>query len=192
MELVSILLRYIRAERTSNWELHLSSVTEMLPFFFAFDHFNYARWVIVYLADMHMLPQTAPDIYQEFIIGSHTVQRSKNSFSSVWSHMGLEQTLNKHCKTQGGLVGFSTKPSSVDRWFLTAHERATITSCTDQMLGINESRSGIKHKETGSSRNHCYEYDVQKIISTISSKSNPFDISKLVPNDQQPLINIAT
>ena len=41
MQLVSILLRFTRAIREGNWDLFLSSFSEMLPWFAAFDHVNY-------------------------------------------------------------------------------------------------------------------------------------------------------
>ena len=35
--MVSILLQFIKAERTGNWKLHLSATAAMLPYFFAMD-----------------------------------------------------------------------------------------------------------------------------------------------------------
>lgn len=43
MKLVSILLRFRRAIREGKWDLYLSSFSEMLPYFAAFDHSNYTR-----------------------------------------------------------------------------------------------------------------------------------------------------
>ena len=46
---VLLMLRYIRAERQSDWALHLSAVHEMLPYFYAAGHINYARYSLYYL-----------------------------------------------------------------------------------------------------------------------------------------------
>ena len=43
LEMVGLLLRFIRAQRTGDWRLHLDSFEEMLPWFFIYDHQNYAR-----------------------------------------------------------------------------------------------------------------------------------------------------
>ena len=43
MELVGILLMFVRATRESNWSLHVHSLRLMLPWMFAFDRHNYAR-----------------------------------------------------------------------------------------------------------------------------------------------------
>ena len=41
--MVELLLKFLRAQRTGNWTLHLESFREMLPWFFIHDHQNYAR-----------------------------------------------------------------------------------------------------------------------------------------------------
>jgi len=61
MHLVSVLLRFTRAIRGGNWLLYLSSFAEMLPWFAAYDHVNYFRWGVIFLADMKLLHKTAPD-----------------------------------------------------------------------------------------------------------------------------------
>ena len=69
MHLVSILLRFTRAIREGKWDLYLSSFSEMLPWFAVFDHVNYTRWGVVFLADMKLLPKTAPEVYEAFLWG---------------------------------------------------------------------------------------------------------------------------
>ena len=39
------LLLFIRGTRSSNWDLHLAVISEMLPWFFAYNHTNYSRSV---------------------------------------------------------------------------------------------------------------------------------------------------
>jgi len=43
VKLVSILLRFTHSLRDGDWELFLSSFAEMLPWFGAFDHYQYTR-----------------------------------------------------------------------------------------------------------------------------------------------------
>ena len=57
MDMVCILLLFIRAQREEIWDLHLYAFHKMLPFFDRYDHPNYARWDPVYLAKMKQLPQ---------------------------------------------------------------------------------------------------------------------------------------
>ena len=106
------LFRYIKADRVGNWNRHLSSVVEMTPYMFAYDHTNYARWMSVYLCDMRLLPFSAPSVQMEFETGSHSVNRSAISFNMVWKEMALEQSENRDTKTFGGIVGFSKNPGA--------------------------------------------------------------------------------
>lgn len=43
INMIELLLTFIRATRTSDWKLHLSSVTDMLPWYFAYDRTHYKR-----------------------------------------------------------------------------------------------------------------------------------------------------
>lgn len=67
IEMVLILLRFVRAERDGIWELHIDSLSEMLPYFFAYDISNYAHWASVYIADMKAFEVTAKYVYDEFV-----------------------------------------------------------------------------------------------------------------------------
>ena len=58
--MIGMLLSFIRATRTTNWSLHLSSVRRMLPWFFAYDRINYARYLTVYWLEMMSLERTHP------------------------------------------------------------------------------------------------------------------------------------
>ena len=176
IDMVCILLRYIRAERDGIWQLHLTSLAEMLPFFHAFDHTNYARWVPVYLADMHRLPETAPAVYEQFAMGNFPVKGSKGRFNQVWSDLKLEQSLNRYSKTSGGLIGITRNQNAVDRWHITASDRAKVLENIRHMCGSSKPDSYV-HKEAGQSRLQRDEKDVQKLANHILSFCNPFTVT---------------
>ena len=67
VEMVLVLLRFIKAEHERDWRLHLALTAEMTPYFFSMDRTNYSRWLPVYIADMHLLEDTAPEVHQEFM-----------------------------------------------------------------------------------------------------------------------------
>lgn len=75
IEMVLLLLKFIRAEREGDWELRLKATTEMIPHFFALDQLNYSRWLAVYIMDMRHLHETAPGVYNELVTGNLTVSR---------------------------------------------------------------------------------------------------------------------
>ena len=73
MNMVEILMDFIRAERDGNWKLHLQSFSAMLPWLIIYDHTIYSRWGPIYLADMHLLDKTAPEVFVESIKGNFVV-----------------------------------------------------------------------------------------------------------------------
>jgi uncharacterized membrane protein YhdT len=60
IEMVQILLLFIRATRENNWELHLSVVRSMLPWFFVADRVHYTRYGTMYWLEMSCLENTHP------------------------------------------------------------------------------------------------------------------------------------
>ena len=137
--MILVLLEFIRAEREGDWELHLKVTTKMIPYLFAMDCLN-SRWLPVYIMDMRNLQEKVPDVYNEFLRGNHTVRRSTSrSFNQVWTDMALEQSINLDSKTKGGIIGITQRPSALQKWFLTAHERTATTTATKRMIHLDES-----------------------------------------------------
>ena len=61
------MLLFIRAVRTGDWRLHLTSLQMFTKYFFGHDRTNYARMIQLYLAEMQMLPESDPDIFEGFL-----------------------------------------------------------------------------------------------------------------------------
>ena len=52
MDMMDILRRFIKAERTGNWDLHLHTVREMFPHFLAAERTLYGKSTYMYLNNM--------------------------------------------------------------------------------------------------------------------------------------------
>lgn len=50
--MVELIKNFVQAERTANWDMHLQTLYEMLPFYHASGHNNYAKSVHLYLQEM--------------------------------------------------------------------------------------------------------------------------------------------
>ena len=48
-----ILLGLLRASREGNWHLHLSAISKIIPWCFAYDRAKYARYLPAYLTKMY-------------------------------------------------------------------------------------------------------------------------------------------
>ena len=172
-------MNFLRATREGNWSLHLECIKEMLPWFFAYDHTNYAQYLPVYLAHMITLPETHPEAHALLENGDFGVQRTtSHGFSQMPVDQTIEQTLNRSTKTKGGIVGFSLRKGAVQRWMITAHARAAfVDKCRKMSTGEEESQRRL-HKETGSAHMKRDEEDVKKVIEVISNWRNPFEPSE--------------
>jgi hypothetical protein len=58
--MVQQLLLFVRATRTTDWDLHLSAIRSMLPWFFAYDRVNYARYLPLSWLEMSCVQDTHP------------------------------------------------------------------------------------------------------------------------------------
>ena len=179
ISMVEILLRFVRGERDGIWDLHLGALSDMLPYFFAYDHINYARWVTIYYSDMKSLAQTAPEVYDEFVAGNHLIKRAAGSFNQVWTDLALEQSINRDSKTKGGLIGSTRSDLTMNKWLLTSHFRADIVATTKKMCSIfDEPECSTVHKEAGQSRVSRDENDVQKLVDMFQEQMlNPFQVA---------------
>ena len=76
----------------------------MLPFFYRYDHTNYAQWGAVYIAQMKQLPL---EVKIEFDKGNWVVKGSSWIFNQVNPDQAQE-CLNGAGKKGGGIVGVSS------------------------------------------------------------------------------------
>ena len=100
-DMVDILRNFITAERLGEWDQHLQSITEMLPYLAAAGHNNYTKSVVLYLKQMKMLPATHPDVYCHFKEGLHPVRRSDREWAGLSTDLVIEQALMRSLKTSG-------------------------------------------------------------------------------------------
>ena len=167
--MVKTLLQFIKAKRTGNWNLPLSSTAAMIPHFFAMDGTNYARWMPIYLADMHKLEERHPNVFQEFSAGNHSISRSQQPLAQVWTDIALERTINLDSKSKGGIIGISQREDAVECWFLTSHEWAAITHSLKEMCGRENYERVGTHKEAGAARMKSDQEDIDQLVSSFNS-----------------------
>ena len=104
--------------------------------------------------------------------------------------MALEQSINLDSKAKGGIIGITQRPSALQKWFLTAHERTATTTATKRMIDLDESTRST-HKESSKVRVQRDENDIKKVIHTLQTvMSNPFDEDAY--REDVPLMNLAT
>ncbi|KAJ8021284.1 hypothetical protein HOLleu_38438 [Holothuria leucospilota] len=66
--------------------------------------------------------------------------------------MALEQSINGDSKTEGEIVGISKESGAPERWFLTSHQRAAITTTLKDMCEMQDNDRLSQHKEATSNK----------------------------------------
>lgn len=179
-----VVLGLLRASREGNWHLHLHAIRAFLPWCFAYDRVNYARYLSTYFAEMTNLPQKNPEVYEAFQCGMFSVQLSSNNpFGKIPVDQTTEVTVNKDTQTPGGTSGFSLKAGAIKRYYMTAEHRSAFLGQLRDMIQGNLSQ--LQHTELQQSRIKTDEEAVTATVSLIQGWVNPFAGS-------QEIISIST
>ena len=168
IELVELLLNLLRASREGNWPLHLASIRAIIPWCFAYDRTNYARYLPWYLDNMLSLPHTHPEVHRQLQAGGFSAQLgSENPFGKIPMDQTIEETINKDTQTPGGTKGFSTKAGAVRRFYITADYRST---CIRQLREItNITKGSFTHPDMMPKRISRDELDVSSVVDMLQS-----------------------
>ena len=83
--MVTLVKKFVQAERSGDWQLHLQTIKGMLPYFHASGHYLYAKSCHLYLQDMSQLEsKLTPQEYELFVSkGFFTIRRSDKFYRSV-------------------------------------------------------------------------------------------------------------
>ena len=91
LQTIEILCMFIKAERTGNFDLHLQSVLQMLPYFTSSGHHLYAKSAYIYLQTMQKLETSNKEVYQRFQQGYHVVRRNDRFWGGLSTDLIIEQ-----------------------------------------------------------------------------------------------------
>ena len=103
IEMIAIIFMFVCSVKDPNFLNYVDILRSMMPWFLTLDHTNYSRWMTAYINDIPSLPCDS-ELYQEFIKGKFTVNKSGRNFSSMGEDQVHEQH-NKVIKEDGGCVG---------------------------------------------------------------------------------------
>ena len=170
VKMVLLLLNYTRAVRTGDWALHLKTLEEFGPFFFALNRSSYARFVPVYVAMMQDLRLKNPRAWT-YLEKHWVVRKSLVPFTSLGCDHALEQ-VNRALKGDGGLVGITKNPSTRTKFFLIQDELLAIKA-----KSFGRSATASKHhKDSPAVTKKTHE--MTKEVAGLLRQHNPFTREK--------------
>lgn len=145
VDTVEILLGLLRGFREGDRDLHLSCINEIVPWCFAYDNINYARYLSAYLHEMSHLPAQHLHTLEYLRSEGFSVQIGEdNPFGRIPVDQTYEETVNKDTQTSGGTKGFSLRPNAVSKFYLVAEYQSTFLRKLKDMLHISSSCSRNK------------------------------------------------
>ena len=152
MKMLDILRQFIKAERMENWQLHLKSTYEMLPYFAASGHNLYTKSAYIYLQIMCKIEEMHPEIYEAFMRGHHVSRRSDRFWAGLSTDLVIEQVLMRSVKTTGGLTrGRSMGEMQRASWLLSMPACAEMNVAMQDLTEINY-KTSEQHKEMSTAR----------------------------------------
>jgi hypothetical protein len=146
---VFIMMSFIRAEREGDWLLHLASVRQTMPYFFAAGHTSYARYGLYYRRSMENLP---PHILNHFMKGEHVMHHLRGVWNGIWNDMYIKTTFMRYGHSKGGIIGMTLKPDALKIWALSRHLFNRLQTDLHDMEDDDGTCSKPWHKEEGTSR----------------------------------------
>lgn len=161
-EMVEVLFDSIRADRTGNFDLHLSSTDRMLPYLFSMNHPLYVRGILLYLQDMlNLLDIVKTDLNH----GMTSVKRKAGEFNGVGGDLALEQTQNRSSAVSGGWTGISTNETALQTWLLlypvkSAIHQSMLSFCNMNNDPYENDITPFSHKEWSKSHTNKDDQDV--------------------------------
>ena len=157
---------FIRALRESKFDLYITSLKNLIIWFFAMDYYHYAPWGSANLMDLIQLRTTFPDIYKEFSNGHFAFQKSGRKFSKMAPDQVHEQN-NEMTKGTSGTTHLLNRhdKSGLEPWELCGYEISRILTEFETSLDFHTSEtSKVKHQEDTPSFHNRFPSDVKKII----------------------------
>lgn len=140
LDLIDILLAMMRVSREGDWDLHLSSIRNLIQWCFAYDNLNYASNLPSYLLEMSHLEDEHPDILTYLKSSRFAVQLGEdNLFGKIPVNQACEESVNKDTQTPVGTKGFSLMPKAVNKYYLVAEYRSIFMRYLKDMLLLSKS-----------------------------------------------------
>ena len=151
----------------------------MMKCFFAFDHFNYARWLSGHLYDLMTIHLFCPDVYSEFVKGNFAFQKTGRKFSKISPDQVHEQN-NEVIKGLGGATPFLNREydSGLMRWGLSGTEVARLLNEFEDDIFEDQCNVSEKHHENTPAFHKRFMADVSKLESC--SPCKPFELNDLL------------
>lgn len=173
LDMELIIFTLIRSFREGNFELYRAALSGLIPYFFANNNVNYARWLPVHLRDMMALEQQHPEVAREFHKGNFVVHKSRREFSAMAIDQAHEQN-NAVIKGDGGAVGLTEDPGALRRWMIARPELSRLVAAYEAVSDTKDAAVDSKHHEQTLSAQRSFLEKAEALFRVFKEMGNPF------------------
>ena len=178
----------LRAVRERNFSLYLSSLKQVVKWYYVCDHYHYADWVTAYLYDLVNLP-TTPYLYKCFLDGYFSFEKSNKKFSL----MGIDQAYEQNkavIESIGGATSVLNKDdeSGLAQWELCLHELSLIINEYESTHEVELDFEPLKHQENSQDFQNQFSAHISRLKTSILT--NPFKLNRQCSTVKNPLLMI--
>ena len=167
------------AIQTNDFSLRLCGLKGMMPFTFALDKQNYARYGSYYVHSLENLDITHPGCRELLEDKGISVQAQERYPCRTAIDQRGEQTINRDAKTSGGIKYFASDENSILKWTLNRAAQSKNTEALYTLAGVHH--SDTIYKSTRPSEFLKSEKYVTSVIRVLTEEYiNPFgdDLNK--------------
>lgn len=136
IELELIMCQFVRSLREGDFDLYVQVLDELCPWFFAFDHTNYTRWVPIHVKDLVELPVKHPGVCEEFKKGNIVVQCSHHKFSLIAKNQSHAQSNKKLQAGGGGLSDMYDDAGAITLYMLAGSDSVRLIDQFESVLTV--------------------------------------------------------
>ena len=145
----------------------------MIPYFFANNNVNCARWIPINLLDMMVLEEQHPDAASEFHKGNFVIHKSRRDFSAMAIDQAHEQN-NSIIKGDGGAIGLTEDPAALRRWMVEGPEMSRLLTAYKYMSGTIYTRIDSRHHDATVGAQTAFFENVKTMTTVLQDMGNPF------------------
>jgi len=136
------IFQFVRSQQVSNFDLYVASQADLVTWFFALDHSNYACWLLVHVQVMSSLQERCPYVFREFICQAFNAKKTLQPFSAISLDQAHEQ-INALVKGKGRAVNLTENPGALRRWMAARLEIARLVAEFEEGFDENETTSDV-------------------------------------------------
>ncbi|XP_063389678.1 uncharacterized protein LOC134675401 [Cydia fagiglandana] len=154
--MTTLVAQFIEAEKTANWDLHLSTIKKMLPYFHAAGYFEYAKSCSLYLQDMKGLEtKMNEEEFEKFTKKGYFAVRWTDNFE--WSDRAVEKNMTLLKRPGGVTNGTKVTDDFLANWLFASPALSIVSQLVENFCKPSEIEQNNKDNKDSAKLQSWFE-----------------------------------